>query len=558
MPSINIVTDDGKFIPVPVPEGFQPTEEEVAQMAADAGLPPVNITPPHPADTSAPGAPPRDVSVRGTFARSMASILRAVEQRTIDPIETIFTLDPKVGTLPRLGATAQLVGNIAGMSSPVGLAMLGAGTGMQAGVEAATGSPGLGLIAGGVTELGAGLFDFLATSGRVVKPFLQRMRGVKEALPETGTLSRGEQVGERLVNQVREGVETTKNEFNAAFSVLERRIEKATPFITSAMPAYADLSILVNTAETLTGTAQLPARARKVVNAISLAISEGKSVPTDQILTLRTHLQDAAAAANITGLAEGATSAKQVNAVRRVATDVLKKAAPQDLANEFTKLQKDYKYEYARPRRFLKALLKEGTSPLQAFRAVMAADDPNVLRNVSTFVEKVRGGRETLRLGYAEEVSRVLFEGGAGASSGGAKAILKQLQDFKPTLRSLGIVTEEELASLDFLLQKNMGPRILSELTSEARRGQVLMRGVLGATLATQVASHPLLLGASALAFAAPSLRRMAMTPQGSRASRALAGAIFRQIGQGMQLAQSMPRVKIEFPAPEADELVVE
>lgn len=538
MPTLNIVTHDGRAISAPLPPGVTPdqvTPDLVNQVVQHAGLethslasqfPGAGVTGPD----GAPQATPQEAP--SMLHRAGSAILRAASDRVVDPLATVFSMDPKIGTWDRLMAEGQIAGTIA---AP-GLTAMGAS--VQAGSEMMGADPSTARLLGGVAEIGGGLMSVARSASSIGKNVRTMVAAAKkgiEAIGESG-LSRAESVGKFVRNEVVNRFRELRQDFGRQFNQAESTIRKSTPMINPGAPGYDELNQILHYADDAAASAGQ--RADSLIKKIRDAVyhtgkdklPDPQPVSMDDVISLRKILNERAGASKALD-PDASIVGKKAAEMRDRTMDVIRSAAPQDVASRYDELRQAARVSLYEPERFLTALTNNKTTPLKAFKAVFLNNDPNALRTVGSVLAARPGVANKLRFGVVEALQDAFINGEAGAKAA------KRLETFEPTIMHLNLFKPEEIEAMKFLLKSNMTPSLVRELTTSARSNQVLLRGALGAQMASQVASSPLALGIGALAFGGlPQLRRAAMLPAGSTAQRKLLGVVIRNASKGFQL----------------------
>lgn len=537
MPNIEIMTHDGKTLSAPLPEGVDPsmvTPEIVAQIAQQAGIGSPNIASHNPgagiqgpdgAPTVDPATPPGSM-----LQRAGGAILRAAKDRTVDPLATVFSMDPRVGTWDRLMAEGQIIGT---MMAP---GLTAAGGAVQAGAETMGADPSSARLLGAVTEIGGAIMN-MARSVRGIGSSVRALsQGAKVGLEEIARpgLSRGEAVGEVVQRAVREKFGSLNAQFGAQFNRTEAAIKAATPTIKPGSPGYDEINGILNYVDDAAASAgpRADALVRKIRNQVfhtKNGVLDPQEVSMDDVISLRKILNERAGVAK-TMDPDASIVGKKAAEMRDRTMDVVRAASPEDLARGYDELRASARTQLYTPERFLTALTNQKTTPLKAFKSVFVNNDPNMLRTVGEVMEKSPSLTAKLRFGVVEAMQDALTDAEAGGRA------LKRLDTFEPTLTHLNLFKPEEIEAMRFMLKSNQTPSLIRELTSNARSSQVLLRGTFGASLATHLSSSPLALGIGALAFGGlPQMRRAAMLPAGSKAQKQLLGSIIRQTATGLK-----------------------
>lgn len=552
MPSIDIVTHDGRTLSAPLPEGMDPsmvTPELVGQLTANAGIHTRNLAsqnPDAPTVQGPDGAP--DLSPGAVLKSSLMGIghgvMEAVNQRVVDPLSTIA--NPKSSWFDQTMAAAGVLG--AAMAPE--LTALGGVA--QAGARGAGLGPAGSSLIGAITEIGGGIMQ-LAKSvwdiGRSARTLMKEARdttGIAEAAAARG-MTVGEKIGQDVQKATQSRFAEMNRQYGARFDAAENQIRAATPSIEPGAPGYADLNGILN----YVGDAQASAgpRADRLIGKIKSAVEhvdpetklpDPQAVRMDDVIALRKILHERAGVSKAFD-PDASVVGKKAAELRDRAMDVIRSASPEDVARGYDELRQSARVNLYEPERFVRTLTSQNVSPLKAFKSVFATDDPNVLRTVGETLRENPGAMAKLRFGVVEAMQDALQSGEAGGKA------LKRLDIFGPTIDHLGLFKPEEMEALRFLLKSNMTPSLVRELTSNARSSQVLLRGTLGANMATHLSSSPLALGIGALAFGGlPQLRRAAMLPAGSAAQRKLLGVVIRNTARTMRSMFSAPAAQAE------------
>lgn len=532
MPTLRVVTPDGQLVETKVPEGADLSPEDVGNLVKEAGIKTVNPTRQKPLEGGAqrPGEPhDRSASPGAALAKSATSILRAVKDRTTEPLSTLFTLSPKVGTWDRLMAGAEIVGTVA---APAAVA---AGAGVQSAYEAATDDPEGARAAGSAAEIGAGIMDMANATRNAVKG-ARGLIGLAKGVIAGRGMTRAEQVGKNIQRGLRTTLSDLGKQYGRDFDTIETAITKATPEILPGTTAHTEAQAILSYID----DAQVGAgpRADALIKQVRTALDpkDPKPISMRSLINLRKILQERAGVSAALD-PDASVVGKKAGELRDIVLDVIRAGAPDTEAARLDELRHAYRTNLIEPERFLKAVTKESTTPLAAFKAVFMTDDPHKLRTVAQVLQSKPNVAHKLKLGFAESLQDVLTDPSK------SKAALRRLDAFAPLLQSTGMFTANEMSDLRFLLEKNLVPSIISELTSNARASQVLLRGALGAQMATHMASHPVALAVSAIAFGGlPQLRRAAMLPAGSEAQRRMLAIVLRNSAAGIRALTSDQR----------------
>lgn len=539
MPTIDIVTHDGKTLNVPLPEGIDPagvTPEVVESAMKAAGAEPKGlITPitPQAPDTGVPTGTPEPTSFLGKTA---GAVMRAVNDRVTDPLTTLFdtTRDPATGEL-KVGKwdRAMAAGQIAGTVMAPGLTALGAG--MQVGSEMLGASPTTARGISAVTEIGGGLVNLVRGVRGVTKLGVAvGKEGAKEVeqFARPGMTS-AEGLGQSVQQVVRGRFRDLHQQFGAQFDAAENAIKASTPKINPGAPGYDDINFLLQYADDAQASAG--GRADTILNRIKNAVHHTKPdgtldpqpVDTADFIKLRKILNERAK--QHTALdPDASVVGKKASAMMRRAQDVIRNAAPDDLARNYDELRASSRVHLYDPERFTVALTDEATSPLQAFKGVFVNEDPNVARNITDVMQGSSSFRQKMRFGVIESLQDAMKDGT------NADQVLRRLDLFAPVIAKHNILSPEEMTGLKFLIQSKQLPSLVRELTSASQSSRVLVRGALGAAAANAVISNPLALGIGAVAFGGmPYLRRAALLPAGSKAQKKLLGVLIRNSTKG-------------------------
>lgn len=539
MPTLKILTPSGEFYQHEFPEGSPPPSPEVvAQIVQQAGIKTVNPTNENPgvkesrADVQTPLAS-TDVSPMGAFRKSTSAILRAVKDRTTDPLQTVFTMSPKVGTWERLMAGAQLAGTVG--AAP----LAAAGAGVQAALEASGASPDMARLAGSGLEIGAGITGMVRSAKNAVnsaKTLLSSARNApKSPAAQMAGMTKAEEVGGTLQRAARDEFRSLNTQFGRDFDNLERQIVRNKPQLMPGTPAWNDAAQIVNYLDDAAVSAG--GQADNMIRVIRNALDPKNPKPISMgfLIRLRKKLHERAGVSTAFD-PDASVVGKKAAELRDLTMDVIRQGADPNDAAAYDELRQAVRVQLYDPERFLSSLTSDTTTPLQAFKGLFLKDDPHTLRTLNNVIGGQPGMASKLKLGFAESMADVL------TAPEGSKKALTRLNAFQPLLESTGLFKPAEIVDLRFLLEKNLVPSLISELTSNARASQVLLRGALGAQAATHIASHPLALTVSAIAFGGlPQLRRAAMLPAGSQAQQRMLAVVLKNVAQGASTLVSEP-----------------
>jgi hypothetical protein len=550
MPTLNILLPDGSTKSVPLPEGAQVTPDDVAQIVKGANLQTFNVTP-QSATQFAPAAPPAaaeaapapaaaaptpdaaaDASISGAAKKSLAAIYRAIADRTIDPAMTL--LNPNSTLTGRAGAFLQLA------SLSTAAPLLAAGAGVQAATEAAGFDPTVARGAGAATEISASLYDMARAAPKAIKAGRTLLSSLASKAQAGADVEEGLSSAQTLGRDVRDALRShfrdLRANFAQQFNTLEQRIVKTIPAITPDNPAYGDLNSIITFADESAAT--LPSDAQELIKKIDAAIHPSdpnvppQAVPTAMLLRLKKVLQSSAGSAR--GFdPDAAIAARKAAEVKALTEDVLHSAVrstDSQLADTYQQVRKDFVTQLVDPERFVRKITARSTTPQQAFNAIFATNDPQAMQVIAAISSRTPALTQKLRMGFAESIKGVLDD------TTTANAALTRINNFKNALVASQLFTPQEIRDLEFMVKSQKIPSLFSQLTSFSRMGQVLLRGFLGAELATHISSHPAALFAGAITFGAiPQLRRIMMLPEDSEAQRRAYAVLIQQIGKGLR-----------------------
>jgi len=528
MPILKLLTPDGQMRQLPIPAGMNPTPEEVGEMVRNAGIQTVSVTKQTPdadAGAGASGNPPGTPTTPGEAARkSLTSIYRAIADRTVDPAKAL--LDPSTSIGGRVGAGVQLA------SLPASLPFAAAGAGLQAATEAAGFSPGAARMVGSATEIGAGIMRLGHSVWSARSRATEMLGAVRQVFQPKEGMGRAEQIGSELQGAARAHFAELNKTLGSEFDRLEGEITRTTPKVLPGTPAYGDLDHILHYVDDAQASAG--PRAETILRRIQVATHPAPGDPQQPInmkdlLSLRKLLHERAGVANIFD-PDASVVGKKAAEMRDLTMDVIRGSADEGLAGQYDMARNAWKTQLVEPETFLKAVTRDNTTPLSAFKSVFASDDPQRLRVMSEAIGKNPKVAMKLKLGFAEAMGDVL------SGDVTSKATLARLENFRPLLEHTGLYTAREMEDLKFLVESNQIPSLISELTSTARSSQVMLRGALGASMATHISSHPLTLLVSALASGGiPQMRRAAMLPAGSMAQKQLLSIVARNTASGLR-----------------------
>jgi hypothetical protein len=547
MPTLRILLPDGTLHESPLPDGMANiSPDEVASIVKNSGIPHINDPLPHPAVATPLNPQPSPTTPApaptSLFAQTGRAILDTIKSRTVEPAQTLFGSD---STLTQRGlALAQLAGTGLAATNTPGLIALGAGAGVEAAARAAGLPPEIAGVAGGATELTAGVWDMIRSAPRVFAQARKVLQSGEAAVKEGGALAAEaakeptfnpqEVFGRLFSDEVRTELRQRRFMLGQQFDELEGAFQRVTPEIMPGTAAYNDLGNLLmyqhDSAMHANGTASRILT--RIERAMRPAEGDPQPIKMEDLITLNKELrQMTRSVENPLDPNASENAKKALDMLHILKDDVFQSALPPDVYRRYAAVSDSFVNDVVEPSRFISDMTSYSTSPQQAFEMVFNTNDPHNLRMALRVLQTQPDVVGKMRLGFAQSMSGLL-DGTLGPATA-----LTRLKNFKNLLVGSGMYSENDIRAMELLIKEGKLPSLGAELTQEARQLQVLLRGTLGATAATAVASHPATLAALAIGSATGPgmIRRMFMLPEGSQARRNVAALLVRNIARGIR-----------------------
>jgi hypothetical protein len=546
MPTLRILLPDGTVHEAPLPDGMANiSPDEVANIVKNSGIPHINdplphpavATPLHPQPSSTTPAP----TVTSALAQTGRAILDTLKARTVEPAQTLFGAG---STRTQRGlALANLAGTGLAATTPVGLAALGAGAGVEAAARAAGLPPEIAGAAGGATELTAGVWDMIRSAPRVFAKARSILKSGEKAVQEGGelaaeaakepTFNPQEVFGRLFSDEVRAELKQRRFQLGQQFDELEGTFQRVTPEIVPGSAAYNELSnLLIYKHDSAMHANETASRIlTRIERAMRPAEGDPQPIKMDDLITLNKELrQMTRSVENPLDPNAGENARKALEMLHILKDDVFQSALPSDVFSRYAAVSDSFVHDVVEPSRFIYDMTSYSTSPQKAFEMVFNTNDPHNLRMALRVLQTQPDVVGKMRLGFAQSMSGLL-DGTLGPATA-----LTRLKNFKNLLVASGMYSENDIRAMELLIKEGKLPSLGAELTQEARQLQVLLRGTLGATAATAVSSHPAMLAALAIGSASGPgmIRRMFMLPEGSQARRNLTALIVRNVARGI------------------------
>jgi hypothetical protein len=547
MPTLRILLSDGTLHESPLPDGMANiSPDEVASIVKNSGIPHINDPLPHPAvatpfhpqpSSTTPAPAPTSI-----FAQTGRAILDTLKARTVEPVQTLFGS----GSTPtqRGLALAQLTGTGLAATNLPGLAALGAGVGVESAARAAGLPPEVAGLAGGATELTVGVWDMIRAAPRVFARAREVLKSGEKAVKEGGALAAEaakeptfnprEVFGRLFSDEVRTELKQRRLSLGQEFDALENSFQHVTPEVTPGSAAYSGLdSLLLYKHDSVMHANEAASR---ILTRIERAMhpEEGDPLPIkmEDLIKLNKELrQMTRSVENPLDPNASENAKKALEMLRILKDDVFQNAVPPSLFQRYGAISDSFVNDVIEPSRFIYDMTSYSTSPQKAFEMLFNTRDPQNLRMALRVLQTQPDVVGKMRLGFAESMSGLL-DGTLGPATA-----LTRLKNFKNLLVTSGMYSENDIRAMELLIREGKLPSLGAELTQEARRLQVLLRGTLGATAATAVSSHPATLAALAIGSASGpgTIRRLFMLPEGSQARRNVAALLVRNIARGIR-----------------------
>jgi hypothetical protein len=538
---------DGTLHESPLPDGMANiSPDEVASIVKNSGIPHINDPLPHPAVATPLHPQPSSTIPAPTPTSALAqtgrAILDTLKARTVEPAQALFGS----GSTPtqRGLALAQLAGTGLAATNPVGLATLSAGAGVEAAARAAGLPPEIAGLAGGATELTAGVWDMIRSAPRVFAQAREVLKSGEKAVQEGGALAAEaakepsfnpqEVFGRLFSNEVRTELRQRRALLGQEFDALENSFLHVTPEITPGSAAYSGLdSLLLYKHDSVMHANET---ASDILTRIERAMrpEEGdpRPIKMEDLIKLNKELRQMTRAVENTldpNASENTRKAQEM--LRLLKEGVFANAVPPSLFQRYAAVSDSFVNDVIEPSRFIYDMTSYSTSPQKAFEMVFSTHDPHNLRMALRVLQTQPDVVGKMRLGFAQSMSGLL-DGTLGPVTA-----LTRLKNFKNLLISSGMYSENDIRAMELLIREGKLPSLGAELTQEARQLQVLLRGTLGASAATAVSSHPATLALLAIGSASGpgTIRRLFMLPEGSQARRNVAALLVRNIARGLR-----------------------
>jgi hypothetical protein len=340
--------------------------------------------------------------------------------------------------------------------------------------------------------------------------------------------------GRLFSDEVRTELREQRLRLGRHFDDLENAFQSITPEITPESEAYSGLDRLLlykhdsvmHANETASGILT------RIERAMHPEEGDPQPIKMKDLITLNKELRQMTRAIENPLDPNAPENAKKAEEMLSILKDsVFKNAVPPGLFQRYEAVSDSFVHDVLEPSRFIYKMTSYSTSPQKAFEMVFNTNDPHNLRMALRVLHTQPDIVGKMRLGFAQSMSGLL-DGTLGPVTA-----LTRLKNFKNLLVTSGMYSEDDIRAMELLIREGKLPSLGAELTQEARRLQVLLRGTLGATAATAVSSHPAVLAALAIGSARGpgTIRRLFMLPEGSQARRNVAALLVRNIARGIQ-----------------------
>jgi hypothetical protein len=511
--------------------------------------------------------------VAAQVPESTAGFIRGAVDRFVESPARLAGLisGGAVGTEP--GGKLQTAGDLltAGFNvTPAGLALSGGGTATQGLAEVLGADPHTGRLLSMAFEMATGLRGVFK-AGRAAEKAKPGVKLVEEGITSaekarkvapTGVpkLTPKEVVGNDLRNLVLDTIDASAKRHGAALESAENAIMLGRRRIMPTDPDFEDMQMIVSKALSDDIVSLLPGDAKKIVAKWDRAMGHTKVDPITKKLIpdpLPLEMRDLVQLRRVMGrrlttaspLDSGAT--KLARGFRHEITNAIERgAATQGQKAMFAKARELYRRDVFNPRDTLKRLIRNETTPQQAFDIVFDAGDPDSFRAVHGVINQIPGVRDKLRLGFVESLGDLT---GSAANVQAAQAAFQRVQ---PALASTGLYSVPELREIGRALKHHSIPNMVERLSGGVTR--LAEKGGPGnALLGTLAILNPKALFSVVVAASGVGLlRKLTLSTAGSPRERQLAGALLARVTTMAGNMSNVERANKEaIDAPDTDSM---
>ncbi len=520
-PEASLTTSQAQAAPVPqqAPQG---PPRAVESMGVDPQTAPAQRAVPTLAQTFERAG--QDLSGLPEFLQPLAAIGLKAGQVMSERV-----LDPGARTVQRLGMAGfglpddqnTLSAGVTDLGTLASAAMAPGVVGMSMAADVAgrvlTGDEDTGRWLGSLAEIGS-------AAGNVVKVGRQAFTKGKALLKgRTGSVPTKASMGSDLKTLIPTALRQRGAVLGGNIKRLENQYAAASQALDTTQPSY---SLLRNSLdEVFTMSDELPGTAGELVSEIHRRTRMGLPISPATLVEAKHKLVMPARAAR--GQAEPAMNAAAFSKARAAITNAIQNSMDPALARDYQSARTLYANEVGIPRRILSSAFSDTTSPLKLFNSIFTGTNPHRAQAAMEVAKNNPALKAKLAVGYLENL---------GVASNGwqdSRKALAALRNTKGLALSNGLVSPEDMRSLEFFLQRNSLPNMIEGMQSIMGTAG----GAFRATAATSAAyflsgkpSHAL--AAMVASGSLPALRRAMLIPEGHPARKKAALVIMNNVNR--------------------------